>query len=184
VTFSFWCSAIVQEDSSTVSMIRELRDEVRGLRIASVNPENSSVTGTPAHHGEEIMRMLKSSGCYTTIEASASMDEASILSKETVRQGQELVKDKKKEDHLVALYTPGLQAVVAAVNKRNSTDYQLVNSEAYVWFKQGNSETKDMKPDLFTTSRENFFSREGYKNAPACATDRHFGTFPFWRCRG
>jgi len=189
VIFSFLCSALLQENAPIVSLVKEMwdemlerdkkvLDEMRLICISSARPVESSITGTLSHHGEEIMKTLKSTGCYKTTDV--CIGKASILSSETVQRGQAM----EKEEDLVALYTPSLQDVIKAVNSRQNTDYMLVNSESYVWFKQGDAEKKKMKPDLFSTSRENILFRAPYSNAAACSSDRSFGIFPFWRCRG
>jgi hypothetical protein len=124
---------------------------------------------------------LKSVNAYLEVDATEG---PAILTEENVLDGLQVLANRDKEDHLVALYTQFFQNILDEVNDLNQSQLKLVNSETFTWLQVfGSVSNKDLKPDLFITSHENVLYKKPYANAPACQFERAFGKFEKWKCR-
>jgi len=167
-------------DEVVIQLVHEVNTKL-DMVITHQQGVQSPVTGTDAHHGAAMEQEVKKSGTYLAVEPTVG---PSVLTKTEVESGMALLQSGHKEDHLVALYTPYFQHIIAEVNAQMKLDLRLVNSECNTWVRVLEHErNKDLKPDLFVTSHENVQYKDAYANAPACSETRHFGRFPVWRCR-
>lgn len=175
LTFTVFCTIVAE-----VKLVYESLHRIEN-RLCNLSLDNSSISGTDAQHGEMIKLNLIDVGSYHEVERT---DGEAILPEHILTQGLELLADRQKEDALVALYTPVFQSILCGVNDKHQRQLELVNSECFTWFHvAGTSHKKDMKPDLFITSRENVLYKDAYANAPACTSERAFGIFGNWKCR-